>query len=192
MLNSKKYWIERYKKGGDSGYGSYGKFCIFKNKILNNFVNEKNIQSVIELGCGDGNQLINSNYPKYIGYDISIDAINLCKSLFKNDNTKSFHLLEKKTIIPKAELTLSIDVLYHILEEDTYKNYLYNLFNSSEKYVILYSTNNNYTNNYHIKSRNFTKYCEEKFRNFKLIDKIENIYKEVGGSGADFYIYEKL
>jgi hypothetical protein len=63
---SGKYWDNRYKKCGNSGAGSYGKLAEFKADILNKFISKNNIQSVIEFGCGDGNQLLLANYQCYI------------------------------------------------------------------------------------------------------------------------------
>ena len=54
---SDDYWEERYSKGKNSGAGSYNELARFKAEVLNGFVQKQNIRSVIEFGCGDGNQL---------------------------------------------------------------------------------------------------------------------------------------
>jgi hypothetical protein len=54
--SSGNYWEERYSQGGNSGSGSYAKFAEFKAEVLNDLVQQNAIRSVIELGCGDGNQ----------------------------------------------------------------------------------------------------------------------------------------
>ncbi|GAJ08100.1 unnamed protein product, partial [marine sediment metagenome] len=54
---SREYWESRYAGGGTSGAGSYGKPAEFKAQVLNSFVKDNGISSVIEFGCGDGNQL---------------------------------------------------------------------------------------------------------------------------------------
>ena len=59
---STKYWQERYATGGDSGVGSYEKFAEFKAEIVNAFVSTYGVTSVIEFGCGDGNQLRLATY----------------------------------------------------------------------------------------------------------------------------------
>ena len=48
------YWEQRYAGGGTSGAGSYGAAGRLKAEFLNAFVREHEVQSVIELGCGDG------------------------------------------------------------------------------------------------------------------------------------------
>lgn len=78
FTNSKSYWESRYQKGGNSGFGSYGRLAKFKAEVLNDFVAKNSIQSVMEFGCGDGNQLKLAVYPKYIGLDVSPKAIKRC------------------------------------------------------------------------------------------------------------------
>ena len=90
-----RYWEQRYKQGGNSGTGSFGKLAEFKAEIVNSFINKYGIVSVIEYGCGDGNQLKLANYPKYIGFEVSPTAISLCQKIFQNDGTKSFKLMSK-------------------------------------------------------------------------------------------------
>ena len=61
---SESYWDQRYLSGGTSGAGSYGKFAEFKAEILNDFVRENGVMSIVEYGCGDGNQLKMATYPQ--------------------------------------------------------------------------------------------------------------------------------
>src|SRR5437899_4317923 len=58
----------------NSGLGSYDKLAEFKAEVLNGFVKENTIKSVIEYGCGDGNQLKFAEYPSYLGFDVSVKA----------------------------------------------------------------------------------------------------------------------
>ncbi len=195
---SNKYWEQRYAVGGNSGVGSYGKFANFKAEVINKFVREHKIKSVIEFGCGDGNQLKLANYPSYLGFDISKTAIDLCKETFKTDLCKSFKLIDKYED-ERADLTLSLDVLFHLIEDETFEIYMMRLFNSSDKYVIIYSSNtdkNEECEAPHVKHRHFTKWIEERLHNCKLIEHIPNRYPYKGnyleGSFADFYIYQKI
>lgn len=196
--SSDSYWKERYKKGGNSGAGSYNNLAEWKGEILNEFVKSNNIRSIIELGCGDGNQLKYFNFPKYIGVDISPDAIKLCKSQFGDDETKSF-ILDNEIVNQKAELAISLDVLYHLIEEDIYDMYLTKIFNLAEKYVILYAFNSDSNDNYgpHVKPRKFTDWIEQNRPDYKLINHIANKFpfekgKEDTTSFADFYFFQKV
>src|SRR3989442_2092260 len=89
---SQDYWIKRYAAGGNSGAGSCNALAKYKAEILNAFVRQRNIESVIEYGCGDGSQLLLAEYRNYIGFDVSDTAISLCKSKFANDRSKRFRL----------------------------------------------------------------------------------------------------
>jgi len=192
--SSGDYWIKRYKKGGNSGFGSYGELAQFKADILNKFVSDQNIQRVIEYGCGDGHQLTLAVYPNYMGYDISPDAISFnCKN-FSNDNTKAFFLMNEYHG-ETAELTLSLDVTYHLVEDKVFEDYLRLLFSSSTKYVIVYSTNFDVVSliEPHIKHRMFTKWVENNITGWKLIEHIPNKLSagRINTSKADFYFYQK-
>ena len=61
---SQEYWVKRYEKGGNSGPGSYSELAKFKARVLNDFVRNEHVQSVIEFGCGDGNQLETRRVPQ--------------------------------------------------------------------------------------------------------------------------------
>src|ERR1700744_3995435 len=77
--SSSSYWESRYASGGNSGVGSYAQFARFKADVLNTFVAEHKVQSVIEFGCGDGNQLKLAAYPKYLGLDVSETIVAKCR-----------------------------------------------------------------------------------------------------------------
>ncbi len=195
---SEKYWEQRYTVGGNSGVGSYGKFANFKAEVINKFVRDHKIQSVIEFGCGDGSQLKLANYPSYLGFDISKTAIDLCKETFKADLSKSFKLIDEYED-ERADLTLSLDVLFHLIEDEVFEIYMKKLFNSSDKYVIIYSSNtdkNDTSEAPHVKHRHFTMWVEQRFHKCKLIEHIPNRYPYKGnyleGSFADFYIYQNF
>jgi GT2 family glycosyltransferase len=195
-FNSKEYWEKRYIDGGHSGAGSYNFFAEFKAEVINKFVLKNNIDTVIEFGHGDGNQLKLSNYPKYLGFDVSSTIVELCKNKFKLDKTKKFKNLDEYNN-EKADLTLSLDVIYHLIEDDVFNDYMYRLFNASLKYVIIYSSNDEQLIDKanHVKHRKFSDWIENNMKNWKLIDYIPNKYPYTGdhlkGSFADFYVYKK-
>ncbi|WP_158248420.1 glycosyltransferase [Petrotoga sp. SL27] len=192
---SKKYWEERYKTGGNSGHGSYGKLAEFKAEVINSFVKEKRIKSIVELGCGDGNQVSLFDFPKYTGLDVSETAVNLCRERFMKDKTKSFFLynpeeVESNKSLFKAELSLSLDVIYHLVEDLQFDLYMKNLFLSAEKFVIVYSSNtdkNPEGTPPHIKYRRFTDWIEKNSPEWELFRKIKNKYPQE--SLSDFFIF---
>jgi len=198
VFRSVKFWEERYATGGDSGAGSYNKLAQFKAETLNKFIKDHAIQSVLEFGCGDGNQLSLAEYPQYLGFDVSQTIITHCREKFIGDKAKNF-LLTTAYSGQKAELTLSLDVIYHLIEDEVFHSYMTTLFAASLKYVIIYSSNSEqvagFTNCIHVKHRKFTDWMEKNAPEWKLTVFIPNKYpfsqNRKKGSFADFYVYEK-
>lgn len=195
--SSRTYWMKRYRLGGNSGNGSYAKLAEFKAEILNQFVSENNITSIIEYGCGDGNQLKLCHYPSYLGFDISPEAIDLCRNLFADDDTKTFKMMDEYHG-ETAKLTLSLDVIYHLVENYVFSKYMHRLFDSSEKFVLIYSSNTNNNSileGAHVRHRKFTEWVKHWKPEWKLVKHIPNRYPFKGslknGSPADFFLYQK-
>jgi hypothetical protein len=202
FTSSQEYWERRYAKGKTSGEGSYGKFAQFKADVLNSFVAENRINSVIEFGCGDGNQISLAAYPGYIGLDVSKTVIACCKERFEKDKSKSFLLYEPlcftdQHLSVKAELSLSLDVIYHLVEDKVFELYMHHLFGAAEKFVIIYSSNTDKPSPFaHVKHRLFSVWVESNQPQWKLLRHIPNKYPSDavwgGGPCADFFIYKKL
>lgn len=178
-----------------SGRGSYGRLAEFKAETLNAFVRQHRVSNVVEYGCGDGNQLRLADYPAYVGFDISAEALSLCREIFRGDPTKSFRLLSEYAG-EKADLALSLDVIYHLIEDEVFESYMKRLFDSSDRFVIIYSSNTEQQDQRiapHVTHRKFTKWIEENVRAWKLIRHIPNKYPysahDNTGSFSDFYIY---
>ncbi|MEM6302516.1 MAG: methyltransferase domain-containing protein [Pseudomonadota bacterium] len=190
------YWEQRYARGGHSGAGSYDRLAEFKAEVLNAFVAEREIGSVIEFGCGDGHQLSLANYPRYLGFDVSTTAIARCKRQFAQDKTKTFELLEQFQQ-QRASLVLSLDVIYHLVEDEVYVDHMRALFEASNAYVIVYATNraDDGKEASHVRHRQFTDWINEYAQGWQLLKYIPNRYPDRGdlalGSSADFYFFEK-
>jgi len=194
---SKIYWEDRYAAGGTSGIGSYGKFADFKAEILNSFVEENSIESVIEFGCGDGHQLSLANYPRYTGFDVSPTAIALCLDRFAGDETKSFHMLDESSG-ERADLALSLDVVYVLVEHDIFEDYMRRLFNAATRFVIIYSSDtdgHSAPKGIYMKHRKFTAWIDANIDGWSLDRHIPNRYPYEGdyrqGTFAEFFVYKK-
>lgn len=190
---SEKYWEERYSTGGNSGKGSYCALAEFKAATINRFVASYGIQSVIELGCGDGNQLSLAEYPRYLGVDVSETAVRKCRELFRGDDCKSFRLMHEYRG-EKAEIALSLDVIYHLVEDEAFEMYMRTLFEASNHFVVIYSSDFDGNQERHIRHREFTRWIERNLPNWRLIENIRNIYPRSHlqkGSRSDFFIYAK-
>ena len=196
-FDSKKYWETRYSKGGNSGGGSYGQLAEFKAEIINKFIKKNDIKTIIEWGCGDGNQLTYMNYQDYIGFDVSKTAVFHCSEKFKDDKSKTFLHTDKYTN-QSAVLSISLDVIFHLIEDSIFNDYMNRLFNSSQKFVVIYSSNTSEQFEIapnHFRQRKFTDWIQKNKSDFRLIKKIKNKYpynqKSGEGSVSDFFIYKK-
>lgn len=190
---SKKYWENRYKSGDNSGTGSYGQIAVFKAKVINNFVKENKIRSILEFGCGDGNQLSLLKARTYIGLDVSEYIIRECFRKMSLDKTKSFFLYDPKCFIDnqsifKSDLVLSLEVIFHLVEDDVFNLYMKHIFDSSSKYVIIYSSNKDSVQKYHVRHRKFTDWINKNKPNWKLVKIIRNKFPDICFS--DFYIFK--
>lgn len=201
--SSIKYWEDRYQSKGNSGTGSYSHLAEYKAEVLNDFVSSNNIKRVIEFGCGDGNQLTLAKYPEYLGLDVSPTAIKLCCDLFRDDPSKSFYLydtlaFQDNSRVFQADLVLSLDVLFHLVEQEIFETYIRHLFNASNMYVIIYASDFDQEGDavyQHDKRRKFTTYVEKNIPGWQLKEVVKNKYPvdkfKEKGSLSDFYIYEK-
>ena len=196
---SSVYWEQRYENGGNSGAGSYGHLAKFKADVINSFIKENEINTIIDYGVGDGNQLkfINLKNITYYGIDVSKTIIDRNKSNNKLDNVHFIHYVDVCFNNLEGDLVLSLDVIYHLIEEDVYCNYMHNLFLMSKKYVIIYAKDIEKNHANHVRFRNFTKYIDEHFTQWKLIKFIPNKFpQKILGmqnnvtSPSDFYIYK--
>ena len=136
---SADYWEQRYLSGGTSGSGSANRLAEFKANFLNEFVRNNGIASVIEFGSGDGSQLALAKYPCYLGVDVSQAAVELGREKFGGAaNIRIIHLSEFD-VVSAADLTLSLDVIFHLVEDEVFESYMGRLFSASKRWVIIYS-----------------------------------------------------
>lgn len=197
-FNSAGYWERRYSKGGSSGSGSYDRLAQFKAEVLNGFVRDRRIGSVIEFGSGDGAQLALMAYPDYTGVDISQSALALTRAKFAGDPTKRFLHVDELRDDHRAELSLSLDVIYHLIEDEIFDRHMTQLFDAATRFSIIYSSNEDRPSNaVHVRHRKFTDWIDARRPDFRFVEKIANRYPDDGKglsdtSFADFYIFERV
>jgi hypothetical protein len=196
-LNYQDYWDERYDAGFSSGAGSYGDLAAFKADIINGFIRAQGIHTIMEFGCGDGNQLKLMHYEKYLGLDIAYSAVQKCRMMYARDHSKSFICYHPQGFVNnrfiRADLVVCLDVLYHILPEDDYLKTLDDIFSSADRFVILYTDTDQFTKmslkkDAHIIHRDTLSYLK-KYPAFSIIEIIPNKYPDL--SWANFIILKK-
>jgi SAM-dependent methyltransferase len=190
FAGSAQYWESSYRKGWTSGDGSYGDLGRAKAEFLNAFVRERAVGSVTEFGCGDGHQLSLAEYPRYVGLDVSRTAIGLCKSRFAADTTKSFFRYDGECFVDRAglfaaDLAISLDVVYHLIEDSVFETYMEHLFGAGRRYVVVYSTDTVMRGTApHVKHRQFSSWVAANRPQWHLTQTTP------GPSVAHFFVYE--
>lgn len=149
MTVSKDYWDSRYKKGYNSGGGSYGEAL---NKKLD-WLKGLDITSIYELGCGDFNlgwRLLQW-YPDvtYKGTDISEVIIE------RNKEIAPKHTFQVGSEVESADLILCVDVLLHVLEDSEVEELLQKLEKNWTKYLCITAYERDEDLKHHVRIRKF-------------------------------------
>ncbi|MGV3485676.1 MAG: methyltransferase domain-containing protein [Planctomycetaceae bacterium] len=197
---SQQYWEERYEKGGDSGEGSYGKLARYKAKFINAFSSQENCRSVIEFGCGDGNQASLLSVGSYTGIDISERCIAACRKMLGHRGYQ-FQTLQEYHANSAAglyDLSLSLDVIYHLIEDDVYRAYVTTLLHSSCRYSLIYASNFELYDQKlpHVRHRSFVDDIRNWYPEWEFVSAFENPYLKPHdsreyGSFAQFHLFRR-
>lgn len=198
---SAEYWNERYARGGHSGAGSYGKFAAFKAETLNRLFAERGVHSVVEFGCGDGNQLASLQVDDYLGVDVSVEAVARCRSRFAGQPGRRFLLADEyrdDEFGAGFDAALSLDVIYHLVEDPVYEAYMRRLFGAARRLVIVYASDHDdpaQADGAHVRHRQFTRWVAQHEPGWRRIAHIPNAYPYRGdhrsGSFADFHVFAR-
>jgi SAM-dependent methyltransferase len=198
--SSRDYWERRYERGGSSGGGSYGRLARFKAEVLNDLVRRHGVGSVLELGCGDGHQLSLARFPRYVGLDVSRAAVERCRRRFADDASKRFFVHPGEPLpvdARRAEATLSLDVIFHLVEDEVFERYMSDLFDMSERMVVVYSSNEEAESPFpHVRHRRFTDWVDAHRPEWRCVEVIPNRHpsdgrNEESASPAQFYVFER-
>jgi len=191
---SAAYWDMRYRRGGHSGAGSSGHLAQFKADIVNQIVRRHEIASIIEYGCGDGRQLQLAIYPgSYVGLDVSPEAVRLCSERFSGDPGKRFMVVGEDP--GTADLTLSLDVIFHLVEDETFHQYMDWLFAHARRFVVIYSSDYDAaTPDAHVRHRRFSAWTRDHAPDWRRVLHVPNPFPfdpraPDDTSFADFHVY---
>jgi SAM-dependent methyltransferase len=191
-FSSVDYWEMRYRAGGRSGAGSCGQLAAFKAGVINGFVTDNAIGDVLDLGCGDGQLLSLLRLPCYVGVDVSPTALACCITRFPQHRFLPFTALEAAG---RAELVLSIDVIFHLVEDAVFTRYMHAMFEHATRFVLVYSSNSDCNwSSPHVRHRRFTEYVADCRPEWRLLAHLPNRYpydaeRPNDTSFSDFFVY---
>ena len=191
QFNSRQYWENRYKSGGNSGVGSYGIQSKLKSEFLTNFIKKHKIKTLVEYGCGDGNNLklteILNPHLEITGVDVSETALNMCKQLMPK---QTFIHLNNFSPSP-TDLAVSLEVIFHLIEDEVFDEYMNGLTSIGAEWLIILSPDVNDNNHPpHVKKRKFTSspYLNKRY---ELIEEIDFNRSQNINIFSDWKIFKK-
>ncbi|MBN2629365.1 MAG: hypothetical protein JXR75_02355 [Rhodobacteraceae bacterium] len=198
-FNSKDYWQARYAEGGTSGAGSYGRLADYKAKIVNGIVKDRAVSTVIEFGSGDGNQASLLDIDTYIGIDISDSVVASCRARFVQRPKWRFLTDAEFDLRPiQAELTLSQDVIYHLVEDQVFESYMHNLIRATSRYMLIFSSDHDaVTKAPHVRHRAYSEWIGANAPEFVCLEAFSHPFPMQQGSNAKetsfahFKLFEK-
>jgi SAM-dependent methyltransferase len=187
---STAFWELHYRARGTSGPGSRGSAAAFKAAETNRIVMANGVRSVVEFGCGDGYQLGLLAVPRYVGLDVSPRVLSWCIERYGADASKTFLRYDPtcwhdRLRLIHADLALSMDVILHLVEPDVFEKYMTDLFAAADRFVLIYSSNDEAYENRFTRHRRFTDWVSVHEPHWRLTERVDN--PEPGG--ADFYLY---
>jgi SAM-dependent methyltransferase len=191
---SVSHWQRHYERGGDSGPGSYGDSASYKADLINRVIRKYGIRSIIELGCGDGNQLAYLEVDEYVGLDISKSAIQRCLARHGGNTRRSFiwydqdHFHDPLHVV-SADCSMSLDVIFHLVEDDVFSRYVRNLFNCGRRFVIIYALDMEQEKPVHVSVllRKYSDYIATAIPEFRIA-----LHVTAKHTFGDFYLYERI
>lgn len=193
-FSSASYWEARYRAHATSGAGSYGRLAAYKAAFINGVIDANGIAHVADFGCGDGNLLSMLRPAAYTGLDVSPTVIERCSALFPRFE---FLPMAHLAALRPADLTLSIDVIYHLIEDNVFAAHVDALFTHSTRLVLIYASNldGNWSSP-HVRHRRFSAYVAKQFPAWRVRAHIPNPYpfdpdRPDETSFADFFLFAR-
>ena len=134
-FNNVLFWDFRYSNNPElgSGVGSRGDILELKRKMLKLSAVER-FNSVLDVGCGDGEVLAPLNLSGYVGMDVSGEALELSK---QRRPSGKFYLFSEKNHVASADVVICLDVLIHQSKYEDYKDIIKYLIEKTNKRLIV-------------------------------------------------------
>jgi len=135
---------------GSSGSGSSINYNRLYISFLKKFITDKNIKSVVDLGCGDfqcGSLIYDDLNISYTGYDIYNKVINYNQKKYSNYTFIQGNFYDNKETLKNADLCILKDVLQHWSLNYIYSFLDYIVENKKYKYILICNCCNQLKNN---------------------------------------------
>lgn len=110
----------RNEWGHGSGEGSLIAHTEAYIQFINQFLGERSIESVVDMGCGDWqfSKYISWGSAKYVGFDVVKSVIERNCQAYSTDTITFSHYSGNPSDLPGADLLIVKDVLQHLSDEE--------------------------------------------------------------------------
>lgn len=141
QFSSADFWRNRYVTGGHSGAGAYGRLAVYKAHIVNVVAETRKVRSVVEFGSGDGNTASLFHLRHYTGVDVSPEVLERARARVGERKNWCWKSLAEYDADPQVhDMAMSLDVIYHLVEDEVFEDYMARLFGASRRLVLIYSS----------------------------------------------------
>jgi len=198
--SSHQYWADRYLHTNfqnSSGNGRLKFRLSYKAKMLNKIFKTYEITKVADFGCGDGLLASKLKITKYYGIEINSEIVDNLKNKFLGKNEFEFSTKFESQWRNKIDASISVDVIFHLIEEDVYQKYMNELFFADAKYVVIRAYNHKSQGtgrNSHILHREFLNTIKKYFPNYNLVNVSSPRRRHIYLSDSDknqFFVFKK-
>ncbi|MER8752183.1 class I SAM-dependent methyltransferase [Mesorhizobium sp. M1050] len=120
MIYKTSIWGKSENGVAYSGSGSYDPSVATYVAFVRNFITEKQVESIVEIGCGDFEvaRKYADHAKRYLGVDVSSFVIEQNREKFAREGICFEHFDASKQDLPKSDLCIIRQVLQH-LDNDT-------------------------------------------------------------------------
>jgi len=132
--------------------------------------------------------------PAYTGLDASEHALRYCAGRFPQHR---FLPLSQAEQAGPADLCLSVDVMFHLIEDSVFADHLAALFGAASGLVLIYASNTDQAwPDAHVRHRRFTTTIAARFPDWRLCAHLPNPFpydpaQPAATSFADFFVYAR-
>ena len=195
-MSNRHIWNQRYLNSKVKSRNAFNPTIRYVWSIINHYAGKDIKESCIDVACGDHSfwkyfLWWYRRCDNYIGIDISDIQIDINVKRFIHDEGKVFLVGNSADLFRGLErkVVLCIDLLFHILDDEEYKQTIINLCEYSKKWIILTNWSKepeNYNREYQ-QYRDFNEY-QDIFETygFKLI----KVFKIPSNDTGSIYVYK--
>lgn len=140
LTDDANYWRARYSAGGSSGTGSEGQNLAFKGNFVSTFIRENQVDTVLDVGCGQGAIIPFLSNVEYLGVDFAEPAVRYCVARWGETEKRKFrHVHRVQSLSTSSDAVLLLEVLMHVTDDEEYRTLLETCFSLAKRFVIIQS-----------------------------------------------------